>query len=418
MTNSFGRRLRAARRSVGLTQVALGGSKLSGSYVSLVESGLREPTPEMIEHFAAVLDMEPSEVASWSRADSEAVAELASIHAVLASREFDAVEELAAAASHQALATGDFTLFWELSVLRMDAARRRRDFTSCRDIARELLEVDSVTSSTRLHSWTLSQLSAGLRETGQLDEAISTAKEALRLAKESASAADHTLGVASREINLAARAYSAAITEAGVENEMESLCSVLQSQIASAGDNDHQELSELRWTLGNVYFALERPEEGVQQHDMALDSMRTHRISLDERYRLLRNTVTARLEAGVLTPRTEELTFQFHQVTRWVEGENSFSADFTAALWLVKSGEPSAAQEPLRRLMRHRGEIRPGQRARANELCAHHLEELEPLERVQMLAEAADLYVESGDDAGMRRALSAATGVQSETVDS
>lgn len=58
----FPRRLRAMRIARGITQRDLAGSELSVSYVSLLESGRRNPTPEVVRTLAARLACTPEEL--------------------------------------------------------------------------------------------------------------------------------------------------------------------------------------------------------------------------------------------------------------------------------------------------------------------------------------------------------------------
>lgn len=52
---TVGGRIRRARTDRGLSQAAVGGERFSASYISLVESGRREPTPEALEVIALAL---------------------------------------------------------------------------------------------------------------------------------------------------------------------------------------------------------------------------------------------------------------------------------------------------------------------------------------------------------------------------
>ncbi len=60
--NSFPQRLRALRVARGITQRDLAGDELSVSYVSLLESGRRNPTPEVVRTLAARLACTPEEL--------------------------------------------------------------------------------------------------------------------------------------------------------------------------------------------------------------------------------------------------------------------------------------------------------------------------------------------------------------------
>lgn len=55
MSEKIGQRIRRLRHEHGLTQAALAGERLSESYVSLIESGRRTPTDEVLEYLAQTL---------------------------------------------------------------------------------------------------------------------------------------------------------------------------------------------------------------------------------------------------------------------------------------------------------------------------------------------------------------------------
>ncbi|MGW8725585.1 helix-turn-helix domain-containing protein [Streptomyces sp. NPDC055808] len=61
---SFGRRLRALRRQKALSQAELGGTTLSASHISLLESGKRPPTDEVLVKLAARLGISVAELVS------------------------------------------------------------------------------------------------------------------------------------------------------------------------------------------------------------------------------------------------------------------------------------------------------------------------------------------------------------------
>ncbi len=57
--NDFGQRVRERRRAMGKSQTELAGDRLSASYVSLLESGKRSPTTEVLATLAAALECTP-----------------------------------------------------------------------------------------------------------------------------------------------------------------------------------------------------------------------------------------------------------------------------------------------------------------------------------------------------------------------
>ncbi len=59
---AFGSRLRRLRLAAGLSQADLAGGQVSASYVSLLESGRRTPTPPVLAHLASRLGVAPDEL--------------------------------------------------------------------------------------------------------------------------------------------------------------------------------------------------------------------------------------------------------------------------------------------------------------------------------------------------------------------
>ena len=57
--SDFGQRVRERRRELGRSQTELAGTRLSASYLSLLESGKRRPTPDVVTALAAALDCTP-----------------------------------------------------------------------------------------------------------------------------------------------------------------------------------------------------------------------------------------------------------------------------------------------------------------------------------------------------------------------
>jgi transcriptional regulator with XRE-family HTH domain len=73
--NGFGEKLRAERLERGLTQAELGKDLYSPSYISLLETGRREPTAEVIEELARRLELAPKALEAWSQPISVSDAE-------------------------------------------------------------------------------------------------------------------------------------------------------------------------------------------------------------------------------------------------------------------------------------------------------------------------------------------------------
>ena len=62
MSSSIGSRIRDLRVAKGLTQMAIAGPGISAGYVSLVESGKRTPSADMVARFAERLGVPVAEL--------------------------------------------------------------------------------------------------------------------------------------------------------------------------------------------------------------------------------------------------------------------------------------------------------------------------------------------------------------------
>jgi transcriptional regulator with XRE-family HTH domain len=76
MSRELGARIRRLRQERGLTQAELAGSRLSESYVSLIESGRRNPTSEVVDYLAEVLSCSPEVLSGEEEAPDAASVEL------------------------------------------------------------------------------------------------------------------------------------------------------------------------------------------------------------------------------------------------------------------------------------------------------------------------------------------------------
>ena len=98
----FGQQLRARRVARGMSQRELGGETYSPSYVSLLETGRREPTEEVIHALASRLELAPLELESWNYRITTQDADYAL--EVLCTRQAWDVRDYAQAGSHAMVA--------------------------------------------------------------------------------------------------------------------------------------------------------------------------------------------------------------------------------------------------------------------------------------------------------------------------
>jgi tetratricopeptide (TPR) repeat protein len=91
---TFGQRLRRLRLAAGLSQIELAGDQLHPSYVSLLESGKRTPTTDVVAVLAARLRTTPDYLLDGERASVSARVSLAATYAELALRNGEAPDAL------------------------------------------------------------------------------------------------------------------------------------------------------------------------------------------------------------------------------------------------------------------------------------------------------------------------------------
>src|SRR3954453_1101136 len=83
---TFAERLKTLRRAAGLSQTQLAGDGISPSYVSLLESGRRSPSPAVAALLAAKLGCSPSELLDGEPSERERRLQLELSYAELALR--------------------------------------------------------------------------------------------------------------------------------------------------------------------------------------------------------------------------------------------------------------------------------------------------------------------------------------------
>src|SRR3954452_5728525 len=110
MLTTFAERLRDLRRAAGLSQTELAGDGISPSYVSLLESGRRKPSPAVAALLAAKLGCSTSELLDGEPSEHDRRVQLELAYAELSLRHEGASEaagRLETLLAEPGLATGD-----------------------------------------------------------------------------------------------------------------------------------------------------------------------------------------------------------------------------------------------------------------------------------------------------------------------
>jgi transcriptional regulator with XRE-family HTH domain len=264
--SSFGARLRLARAERGLSQSALGGEIYSGSYISHLESGRRQPTSEVVEHLAGRLGLDPS----WFRANqdersraSHKDAELAAlelrVHNGVMTRDYGSViEEVDLAGFSE---EDNPSAWWAITWSKAESQLALAVYDSCRDTAIELASSRLANVLPELKAAALALASRAERAAGHLESSLVYAENAVQ--------ADST-PASTRAVSL--RELVASLAELGRIDEAAKAAAELESIRGEIADT--QLLGLIAWTVGNVAFLTGNRARGVSEHEAASNLLR------------------------------------------------------------------------------------------------------------------------------------------------
>ncbi len=190
MGNGFGEKLRAERLERGLTQAELGKDLYSPSYISLLETGRREPTAEVIEELARRLDLAPKALEAWSQPISVNDAEyvLAGLYARQAwdLRDYELAASHAATAAQIALDGKNTSAWWNMTYMQAECLLKHGDVQECQQIIQRLLEHPMATESIGLAVRARQMLATVFHREGQLSLAVEHSLEAVEAVRTAA----------------------------------------------------------------------------------------------------------------------------------------------------------------------------------------------------------------------------------------
>ena len=261
----FGDMLRQARSAKGMSQAELGAGQYSTHYISLLERGERQPTPEMVQHFAAVLGMDAQTLNWWVEPTS------ASNAAVLAAAMHDASnardlhdDDLTASEAENAASIakdqGNMAAWWSMAALHAQALVALRRLDEADIVLRSLRDSAFVSQKTDLLVLVLGRQSAVLRSRGNLPEAVRLARTAVDAA---ASLPYHSVvRLEAVFVLLAALSLQGRLDEAwdlATELHLADPDPALPSRLVGWG----------AWVVGNIAFRRGDIEIGLTQHRLA-----------------------------------------------------------------------------------------------------------------------------------------------------
>ena len=352
MGNGFGEKLRAERLERGMTQAELGKDLYSPSYISLLETGRREPTAEVIEELARRLELAPKALEAWSQPISVSDAEyvLAGLYARQAwdLRDYPLAASHAASAAQIALEGRNTSAWWNMSYMQAECLLKHGDLLECRQLTERLLEHPMAKESAGLGARARQMLAVVYQRQGQLTAAVDLATDAVAVAQQLPRGSIITVG--------AYRALIGALAESGRLDDAWKYCQDLLKQVDE--DAMTQLAGEVAWVVGNVAFMRHDYSEGVKHHERAARLLSpANDIELWARFN--KASAAVRLSSGIVEPETlaaierAELAFSIVSGTK----SDELEVAFIRARWLYLTGDIVAAVEKLRAIHAERSEL-------------------------------------------------------------
>lgn len=352
MGSGFGEKLRAERLERGLTQAELGRDLYSPSYISLLETGRREPTADVIEELARRLELAPKALEAWSQPISVSDAEyvLAGLYARQAwdLRDYTLAAEHAATAARIALEGRNTSAWWNMTYMQAECLMKQGQLKECQKIMEHLLEHPMATESAGLGVRARQMLAALCHGQGQLAAAVEHAQQAVELCTQLPKGSTLIIG--------ALRALIGALAESGRLDEAWKYCQEMNAQMDEHSMS--QLAGEVAWVIGNVAFMRHDYPEGIRHHERAAKLLSpANDIELWARFN--KASAAVRLSSGIVEPETLAAIERAELALSIVGGNKTDQLEvaFIRARWLYLTGDIVAAVQNLREIHAERGAL-------------------------------------------------------------
>ncbi|MDT9692108.1 helix-turn-helix domain-containing protein [Streptomyces sp. P9(2023)] len=182
----FGRRVREIRSARGLSQSDIAGKGMSPSYISLVESGNRTPSPKVVRAIAERLGITPDELSSPAPRELRRTHRVELVGRLIAARSHQIAGDLGFARDElldvirQATDSGMDEILWEAHWELALTLGRLGQCDAREETLRQLLAAPLTESSPLLRARVAVETADLLRRSGRLSESVRLAEEALR----------------------------------------------------------------------------------------------------------------------------------------------------------------------------------------------------------------------------------------------
>lgn len=262
----FGDMLREARAAKGLTHAELGAGVYSPRFISLLERGQRQPTPDMVQHFAAQLGMDARTLNWWVEppAVDDQPALATAMYAANYARDMQDDALAASEAEHAAVIAYEqrnAPAWWDMSMLQAQSLISRRRLEEAEAVLVRLHASSMLAPTPEMSSIVLGRLSTIARSSGRLDEAVALAREAMDLVEH---LTDHDASVRLQAAFILIAALS-------VRGDLDDAWDVAIGLDLTPDNVSVPSLLIARgaWAIGNVAFRRGEVTFGQEQHALA-----------------------------------------------------------------------------------------------------------------------------------------------------
>ncbi|MGJ9402994.1 helix-turn-helix domain-containing protein [Arthrobacter sp. KK5.5] len=348
----FGEKLRHARLKQKLTQAQLGAGKYSTSYISLLETGSREPTADIITELSGRLEIDREVMESWNTPVSADEAEFVLLeHRARQSwtaREYTDAEATATEAAAVALRLKNSSAWWNMMFLRAESLRDQGRHDEYRAAAEEVLAHPLTDESLALKVRAETLVANAYLGLGKLHIAVDHALTAVALGKDLPGDSLIYIGGLFSLI--------ASLAESGQLDEAWKTCETLSEAVASGSPS--QTAGNAYWAIGNVAFKRQDIASGLANHQLAAQRLLpASDIELWARFN--KASASMRLSAGVVEAETLECIEKAELALSVIGGNPAEALELRLirARWLHLNGQPTEALEQLGPVDEERGAL-------------------------------------------------------------
>lgn len=254
----LGLKIREFRKSRGLSQADLGGERYSGSYISHIESGRRQPPDDVLAYLAERLGLPLEDfMPDASRgSDAELVGLLSAARRAHRVHDWDGAVRLARQAVQVAVRDARESRRWEAEFLLADTMKASARYIEAAELAEELATRDVVAEVPELRVQAHTLASTSYRASGRLNPAVEQGQRAV------------VIGglVSAGVLSTALVALLSALLTAGRQAEIAVHEQRLRELVDELVDADAVDAC---WVLGNACFLRGESDEGLRWHARA-----------------------------------------------------------------------------------------------------------------------------------------------------